>query len=214
MTAHASRTAAQLSPFTRTITTVLRTSWAIALKRVVKNLVWSVKGRQIQNPPLPASVNSALFVCLGNICRSPFAEHVAARRLAAAGKRSIRCASAGITARQSGEVPAHGLEVASTDYGIRLADHRPRLLTSDLIEAFDLVVVMEAEQLMLLRETYPHASQRLFLLSLLDPATVAPHERYHIADPFAQSKDVFRTTFARIDRAVAQLSDQIAARES
>ena len=90
----------------------------MVFKGAVKNVAWSVKGGAIVNPPLPLGVRSVLFVCLGNICRSPFAEHVAVRRLANAGGPPIRVASAGITARQSGEVPAHGRDVAVHGYGI------------------------------------------------------------------------------------------------
>lgn len=206
---NATRDLREHTPFARAVTTVLRHRWMMALKGALKDVAWSVKGRTIVNPPLPAGVQSVLFVCLGNICRSPFAEHVAVRRLANAGGSHIRCASAGITARQGGEVPAHGRDVAMLDYGVRLDDHQPQRLTREMVEAFALIVVMEASQLTLLRAAYPHAAHRIVLLSLLDPAPVAAHQRYHIDDPFGQPRAAFAASFARIDRAVARLLEQI-----
>ena len=208
--AGAARDMREHTPFARTVTAVLRHRWMMALKGALKDAAWSVKSRAIVNPPLPVGVRSVLFVCLGNICRSPFAEHVAVRRLAHAGGPQIRCASAGITARQSGEVPAHGRDVAMLDYGVRLDDdHQPQRLTREMVDAFDLVAVMEAPQLTLLRAAYPHAAHRIVLLSLLDPAPVSAHQRYHIDDPFAQPRAAFAASFARIDRAVAHLLEQI-----
>jgi protein-tyrosine phosphatase len=193
----------------RALSSGLRHPWTMAAKGLVKDAVWLLKGRRIENPALPATVTSVLFVCLGNICRSPFAEQVAARRFAETGATTT-CASAGITARQSGRVPPHGRDVATADYGISLDRHEPQRLTREMVDAFDLVVVMEAGQLLQLRAAYPHATQRLVLLSLLDPAPVSPYQRYHIDDPFGQPRSAFGASFSRIDRAVSRLVEQLA----
>ena len=50
-------------------------------KRNNKKFYWSVYGRTICNPRLPQNINSILFVCKGNICRSPFAEYYASKYL-------------------------------------------------------------------------------------------------------------------------------------
>lgn len=205
--------AAVTSGAARLIRAVLTHPVALLVKRAGRDVVWAVKGRRVVNPPVPASVRSVLFVCLGNICRSPFAEYVAARRFAELGV-AITCGSAGITARQSGRVPPNGRGVAVDDYGIRLEQHQPRRLDREMVDAFDLVVVMEAGQLSLLRAAYPHAAHRLMLLPLLDPASVSPHQRYHIDDPFQQPRAAFVESFARIDRAVSRLVDQIVSRAS
>ncbi len=193
------------APLERLATAILRHPMTMTLKAVARNAVWTVKGRRVVNPPLPLPVRSMLFVCLGNICRSPFAEHLAHKRLVAAGAAALRCASAGISARQSGEVPAHGRDVAAQDYGIQLGAHRPQILSRELVDAFDLIVVMEAAQLDLLRATYPHSSHRVVLLPLFDPLPVPAHQRYHIDDPFSQPRASFEASFRRIDRAVARL---------
>ena len=59
-------------PASRVLTAVLTHPLALALKRPARNVRWRIRGRGIANPPLPHRVSSVLFVCLGNICRSPF----------------------------------------------------------------------------------------------------------------------------------------------
>lgn len=184
---------------------MLRHPWTMAAKNRVKDLLWTIKGRYVVNPPLPAPVHSILFICLGNICRSPFAAHLAAKRLAEWGVASIRCDSAGISARQANEVPAFARDVANRDYGLALAGHRPKRLSRELVDAVDLVVVMEAGQLESLRATYPDAAPKMVLLSLFDDAAASPLERFHIADPFSQPREAFVACFARIDRATTRL---------
>lgn len=198
----------------RAISATLRHPIVMVLKAPVKNAWWAFKGRGVTNPPLPSCVTSVLFVCLGNICRSPFAARLAERRLTDAGIASLQCASAGISTRQSGRTPAHGCAVAEELYGISLVDHRPQLLTAALIDAFDLVVVMDVGQLTQLRTSYPHASARVVLLSLFDPDAVSGYDRVHIDDPFSQSRAVFEACYRRIDRAVARLLADIAPRHT
>lgn len=187
----------------RAITWVLTHRLSLAVKRPMRNVLWAFKGERLVNPVLPAKVESILFVCLGNICRSPFAEALAVQRLGELRVRDFRCASAGIKTHQGGRAPQNACDVAAT-FGLSLTSHRPQTLTADLMNAYDLVVVMEASQLDEVRRVYPQASARLFLLSLFDRAATG-YERYNIADPFSQPRKTFEMCYERIDRAVTQL---------
>jgi protein-tyrosine phosphatase len=193
----------------RALTAVLTHPAVMALKRPLKDAWWSVKGRHVINPPLPAGVRSILFVCLGNICRSPFAAVLAERRLREQRMGGIRCASAGISTRQSNRAPAFACEVAEADYGVSLREHRPQTMTRELADTFDLIVVMEAGQLDQLRATYPHARSRIVLLSLFDAEGVSAHQRYHIDDPFSQPRAAFGASYQRIDRALTRLIEDL-----
>jgi protein-tyrosine-phosphatase len=77
----------------------------------------------------------------------------------------------------------------------------------------DVIVVMEAAQLSLLRSRFPHRREHLFLLSLLDQQSVGAYERLNIRDPFGQPKGVFELCYQRVDRAVARLVEEISLRE-
>ena len=76
-----------------------------------------------------------LFVCAGNICRSPFAEGLA-RRLAAERGLDVEFASAGEIALDGDRCPPDAVAVAK-EYGVDLSSHRARRLTTD---KFDKVV--------------------------------------------------------------------------
>jgi protein-tyrosine-phosphatase len=70
-----------------------------------------------------------LFVCAGNICRSPFAEGLA-RRLATERGLDVEFASAGEIALDGDRCPPDAVAVAK-EYGVDLSSHRARRLTTD-----------------------------------------------------------------------------------
>jgi protein-tyrosine-phosphatase len=70
-----------------------------------------------------------LFVCAGNICRSPFAEGLA-RRLVAERGLDVEFASAGEIALDGDRCPPDAVAVAK-EYGVDLSSHRARRLTKD-----------------------------------------------------------------------------------
>jgi protein-tyrosine phosphatase len=185
----------------RLVRYALTNSVAMAVKEPIKDFVWTVRGRQLANPAPPSTVRSLLFVCKGNICRSPFAAKRVAQLLGEAGS-SITCASAGIETTQAGRSPREACEAAQT-FGVRLDTHTPVQLTVSLVSRFDLIVVMEAAQLWALRRSYPDAADRIWLLSLLDERS--GYARYHIADPFGGPLAGFESCYQRIDDALRRL---------
>jgi len=184
----------------------------MAMKRPVRDVMWRVKGVALRNPPLPTSIRSQLFVCLGNICRSPFAAVRAEGLLSAAGRADIRCASAGLRTTQAARPPAAAVEVASAQYGCAMDDHRPIQVTRDLLADFDVIVVMEAAQVRAMHEAFPDVASRVLLLSLLDPHASGGYERYNIADPFQKPRAEFLRCYDRIDRALGQLLTAVTTR--
>jgi protein-tyrosine-phosphatase len=70
-----------------------------------------------------------LFVCAGNICRSPFAEALA-RRIALERGLDVEFASAGEIALDGDRCPPDAVAVAK-EYGVDLSSHRARRLTTD-----------------------------------------------------------------------------------
>jgi protein-tyrosine-phosphatase len=79
-----------------------------------------------------------LFVCAGNICRSPFAEGLA-RRLAAERGLDVEFASAGEIALDGDRCSADAV-AAAREHGVDLSSHRARRLTATDRAAFDKVV--------------------------------------------------------------------------
>lgn len=188
----------------RLITAVLRHPVTMAAKGIVRDLAWGRKGRLVKNPPLPRHAGTLLFVCLGNICRSPFAGLLAAERLREVGATGMVSLSAGIKTTQAKRSPRDACDAAAT-YGLSLEHHVPQPLTPDLMDTSDMVIVMEASQLTYLGHLYPRHRDKIFLMSLFDEKASGAYERYNIADPFGQPATAFEACYQRIDRAVDHL---------
>jgi protein-tyrosine phosphatase len=181
--------------------TVLAHPVVMRLKPRLRSVWWTLKGRGVENPPLPDRLTSVLFVCLGNICRSPFASELAKRLLRDLGRVDVLCSSAGIRPSQDHRSPDEACRVSLT-YGVSLDDHVPRALTSEMMASHDMVVVMEHSQFVQLRAAYPARRDRIFLLSLFDDAARNAFERFNIADPFGKPLLVYQECYTRIDRAL------------
>ena len=190
------------------LASLLRHPTVRPFKRVLRELQWRFKGRGISNPPLPQHVASLLFVCLGNICRSPFAQAIAAHRVQGRSPSSLTFASAGIKTKQAAEPPEDARKAAAT-FGVSLDGHRPQTMTQDLVDAYDMIVVMERQQLDHVRAAFPSRRDRVFLLPLFD-SRASGIEREVIADPFGAPAAEYRDCYSRIDRAVAELLSALA----
>lgn len=174
------------------------------LKLAVRDLLWTARGAAFENPPLPRSVRNIVFVCKGNICRSPFASKLMARYLSESPALDMTCSSAGLRTCSETNSPAEACEVAQA-YGVSLAQHTPVPMDRALLESQDMVIVMEGAQLDTLRAAYPDLRPRFFLLPLFEPRPPKGYARFNIADPFGQPIEAFEHSFYRIDRAVRAL---------
>ena len=147
-----------------------------------------------------------LFVCQGNICRSPFAAARAADLLSQAGLPGDPvCVQAGIKATQAARAHRGKPTRPPRSSVSRFAGHRPLQLTQTQIAKFDVTITMDATQMRALGEQYPRMAGRIFLLSLLDPSARGGYERYNIADPFGQPAASKRRCYQRIDAALNAL---------
>jgi len=108
-----------------------------------------------------------LFVCLGNICRSPSAEAVL-RAIAAreAPELEIEVDSAGTAGYHIGDAPDSRSQAAALRRGYDMAPLRARILEAGDFERFDLILAMDTQNLEVLRKRAPVGYRervRLFL---------------------------------------------------
>ncbi len=117
-----------------------------------------------QNPQTPVRV---LFVCMGNICRSPTAEGVFRRVVENAGlAHAIHIDSAGTHSYHVGEPPDARARAAAARRGIELDHLRARKALRQDFEQFDYILAMDRDNLHLLRQLddgQGRAELRLFL---------------------------------------------------
>jgi protein-tyrosine phosphatase len=148
--------------------------------------------------PLPGPVRSALVVCHGNLCRSPFAAALLAATLP-----SLAVRSAGLEAGE-GEPAAPDAVRAARRAGVDLSGHRTRRLDVADLSGTDLILGMEARHERALVRLAPEVRARVRLLGefLAEPP-------FGIADPWGRSDPVFDATFARLRDAVERLARAI-----
>jgi protein-tyrosine-phosphatase/predicted ATP-grasp superfamily ATP-dependent carboligase len=114
-----------------------------------------------------------IFLCYGNICRSPLAARLAEQKLS-----GIAIESAGFHEPVGRNSPEKMLRIAG-DFGVDLSQHRSARVTRQQLLAADLVVAMDLENMKRLKDECPEALPRTTLLGLFaNPASVS------IADPY------------------------------
>ena len=87
-----------------------------------------------------------LFVCMGNICRSPTAEGVFRHKVVDAGLEDhIQIDSAGTIAYHAGHPPDQRAQKAALKRGVDLSEQRARKVTSSDFETFDFVIAMDSD---------------------------------------------------------------------
>jgi len=130
---------------------------------------------------------AVLFVCTGNICRSPTAEAVF-RHLCAKEGLAVKTASAGIGDWHVGNAPDERAQHHARGRGYDLSALRARQVTAGDFEAFDLIVAMGRGHLRALQRLSP-AGQR-HKIRLLVPGHDVPDPYYGGAEGFEQVLDL------------------------
>jgi protein-tyrosine-phosphatase len=145
-------------------------------------------------------IRSALFICHGNICRSPFAAEVFVSLVRESMTSPPAASSAGFIG--PGRQPPRGALDAASRRHHDLREHRSRLVTVPMIEAADLIVVMARDQATALRKTFVRPPGLILVLGDLDPL---PVRRRTIQDPWGGDDRAFADSYERIERCVVEL---------
>jgi len=136
-----------------------------------------------------------LFVCMGNICRSPTADGVFRQKVADHGLNDlVRVDSAGTHNYHPGSPPDTRAQAAAAKRGYDLSSLRARQITAADYASFDLILVMDQDNLAVLQDDCPSEHQhKLRLLTefcQVLKASVVPDPYYGGADGFEQVLDL------------------------
>lgn len=144
-------------------------------------------------------IQTVLFVCTGNTCRSPMAEYLFRRKLG--GVLDVHCSSAGLAAPDGAPASSHAITVMR-EIGCDLSAHRSRSLTPEMIDEAGLIVVMTSAHRDAVCRLCPQARDRVRLLHAFGVEQTGKD----VSDPFGQSESRYRQTRNELDDAITDMA--------
>jgi protein-tyrosine phosphatase len=144
-----------------------------------------------------------LFVCTGNICRSPFAHALFAKLVTQKRLRGIAVESAGLLALPGNSATYMAQRVAE-EFGIDLSGHRAKTISKALVAWSSLILVMEKSHEDTLVTDFPEAEGKTRLIRQF---ARFGSKRRGIVDPYGLKYDAYRFCFLDIEDAVLGLLD-------
>ena len=150
-------------------------------------------------------ISNILFVCIGNICRSPFAQGLFTKLMHQEGHKGFHAKSAGLFALPGNSVTFLAKKVAA-DHGVDLAGHQAKPLSQKLVDWSGLILVMEKSHKDDLLADFPEAADKTFLIRRF--ARFGSQKR-GIADPYGLQYEAYRFCYVDIEDAVSGLVDYL-----
>ncbi len=148
---------------------------------------------------------AVLFVCLGNICRSPLAE-AAFRREASLAGLDVEVDSAGTGHWHTGEAPDRRAQAVARRNGIDIGGYRARQVRREDFHRFSHIVALDHENLAALHAMMPPDGKASLSL-LLDHAG---RKGEAVADPYYGGEHGFEATWSEVTLAAQALARQLA----
>src|SRR5438046_7558777 len=143
-----------------------------------------------------------LFVCTGNICRSPLAAALLQRALKERGL-DMNVTSAG-TGAWDGAPASEGAYLVGLERGLDLSGHRARLLTRELVEQADLILTMARHHRARVDEL--GGEGRVFVLG---EYAGREGDEAEVSDPFGGDLDVYRNTCVELEALIEAAVERI-----
>jgi protein-tyrosine-phosphatase len=144
-----------------------------------------------------------LFVCLGNICRSPFAHAFFTKLVNQKQLQGLRSESAGLLALPGNSATYLAQRVAE-EFGVDLSEHSAKSVSKELVAWSSMILVMEKSHEDTLIIDFPEAEGKT---QLIRHFARFGSKRRGIADPYGLEYDAYRFCFLDIEDAVSGLID-------
>ena len=145
-----------------------------------------------------------LFVCDGNICRSPLAAEYMRHRSVREGLSHLIVDSAGLLGITGAPAATFSLEVAH-EAGLDLGRHRSRGITGSDLRSSDVVVAMTLTQLEQMSVRFPYGTKTRYLLRAFEDGPLPKGGAPELDDPVAGPIEEYRSAFAVIRSCVDHL---------
>ncbi len=144
-----------------------------------------------------------LFLCSGNICRSPIGEYMFRRELGF--ETRWRVSSAGVTAIDGLPASSEAVDVLA-EQGIDASGHRSRRLTGAMVDSVSLIVVMTRQHIHAVLTLFPQARNKTYLVKAFAKDSASKEE---ILDPIGLPIEAYRLVSSEIEAAMPGLIEYL-----
>jgi len=152
-------------------------------------------------------IASILFVCLGNICRSPLAQAAFAQEAARVGL-TVEADSAGTGDWHIGHPPDPRAQAVALRKGVDICHYQARQIVAEDFQRFDMILALDADNLANLRRLAPSGS-KAYVSLLLD--LVPGRQGQAVADPYYGDDAGFDVTWCDVEQAAKALVARLVA---
>lgn len=153
-----------------------------------------------------------LFVCLGNICRSPAADGIMRSMVADRGLAdAFGIDSAGTYGGHAGNMPDKRMREAASRRGYTL-DHRSRKITADDFDKFDLILTMDDSNYENVCRLAPYRESLQKVERMTDYCTRFDID--HVPDPYYEGREGFEYVLDILEDACANLLDKLSEQDA
>lgn len=144
-------------------------------------------------------------MCIGNICRSPFARGLFTKLIDREQHKGLYGESAGLLALPGNSATLLAQKVAA-EHGVDLSGHRAKRLSKELVDWSDMILVMEKFHQDELLADFPEATDKTFLIRRF--ARFGSRSR-GVADPYGLQYDAYRFCYLDIEDAILGLVNHL-----
>lgn len=142
---------------------------------------------------------SVLFVCKGNICRSPFAEKLLLKISSNTDTVFSSIASCGLSCKQNNQVEEVAIRSADL-FGVSLEDHRPRIISKSMVSSYNVIIAFEVSHALTIASLYSESRKNIFILGVMDN-----EPSVDIVDPYNKSAVMYKEIYRRIARCLQDI---------
>jgi protein-tyrosine phosphatase len=149
-----------------------------------------------------------LFVCLGNICRSPLGEGIMLHFIEEKNlEKQFQVDSAGTAGYHINEAPDHRTIANAKKNGVDISKLRARKFSAEDFDAFDKIYVMDDsnyENVVAVAKNTTQKNKVDYLLNVLHP-----HQNKHVPDPYYGTEKDFETVFQLVYKACQKIIETV-----
>ncbi|MEI6437029.1 MAG: low molecular weight protein-tyrosine-phosphatase [Bacteroidota bacterium] len=147
-----------------------------------------------------------LFVCTGNICRSPLAEGILRYKLKTV-HLSACVDSCGFESFHIGDNPDPRAQAVATRHGLDISAHRARLFSNLDCDRFDMIYVMDSGHFRNVLKLSRNESDRTKVDYILN--VLYPGQNLGVMDPWYHDNKAFEMVYLQLDKACERISQKL-----